>query len=72
MSNYVQLLHNISLIGQVLTSWLIASFAVRVPLQARDRRDDMPQEKPGPHHDHPGHKAGDLDQHGHRDKSDKR
>lgn len=30
----------------------------------------MPQEKPGPHHDHPDHKPGDLDQHGHRDKSD--
>lgn len=28
----------------------------------------MPQEKPGPHHDHPGHKPGDLDPHGHRDK----
>jgi hypothetical protein len=23
---------------------------------------------PGQHHDHPGHKPGDLDQHGHRDK----
>ena len=29
----------------------------------------MPQEKPGQHHDHPGHKPGDLDQHGHRDQS---
>lgn len=28
----------------------------------------MPQEKPGPHHDHPGHTPGDLDPHGHRDK----
>ncbi|MFB9342806.1 hypothetical protein ACFFTN_12805 [Aminobacter aganoensis] len=28
----------------------------------------MPQEKPGKHHDHPGHKPGDLDPHGHRDK----
>jgi hypothetical protein len=26
-------------------------------------------EKPGPHHDHPGHKPGDLDPHGHRDTS---
>jgi hypothetical protein len=26
-------------------------------------------EKPGEHHDHPGHKPGDLDPHGHRDKS---
>jgi hypothetical protein len=26
-------------------------------------------EKPGPHHDHPGHQPGDLDEHGHRDKS---
>jgi hypothetical protein len=24
---------------------------------------------PGEHHDHPGHKPGDLDPHGHRDKS---
>jgi hypothetical protein len=24
---------------------------------------------PGQHHEHPGHKPGDLDQHGHRDKS---
>lgn len=31
----------------------------------------MPEEKPGQHHDHPGHKPGDLDQHGHRDKSAK-
>ena len=29
----------------------------------------MPQEKPGQHHDHPGHTPGGLDQHGHRDKS---
>ena len=29
----------------------------------------MPQEKPGPHHDHPGHTPGDLDEHGHRDRS---
>jgi len=29
----------------------------------------MTQEKPGPHHDHPGHTPGDLDEHGHRDKS---
>lgn len=28
-----------------------------------------PTERPGPHHDHPGHTPGDLDQHGHRDKS---
>ena len=28
----------------------------------------QPTEKPGPHHDHPGHKPGDLDPHGHRDK----
>lgn len=27
------------------------------------------QEKLGQHHDHPGHKPGDLDQHGHRDQS---
>lgn len=29
----------------------------------------MAQEKPGQNHDHPGHKPGDLDEHGHRDKS---
>lgn len=29
----------------------------------------MATEKPGQHHEHPGHKPGDLDQHGHRDKS---
>lgn len=29
----------------------------------------MATEKPGQHHDHPGHKPGDVDQHGHRDKS---
>lgn len=29
----------------------------------------MSKETPGPHHDHPGHKPGDLDEHGHRDKS---
>lgn len=28
-----------------------------------------PTEKPGPHHDHEGHVPGDLDPHGHRDKS---
>mgnify|MGYP000197403445 CR=1 FL=1 len=28
----------------------------------------MPEEKPGPHHPHPGHVPGDLDPHGHRDK----
>lgn len=27
------------------------------------------KEQPGEHHDHPGHKPGDLDQHGHRDKA---
>lgn len=26
-------------------------------------------EKPGQHHDHPGHTPGDLDEHGHRDKA---
>lgn len=26
-------------------------------------------EKPGPHHPHEGHVAGDLDSHGHRDKT---
>lgn len=30
---------------------------------------NQPTEKPGPHHDHEGHVPGDLDQHGHRDKS---
>lgn len=29
----------------------------------------MPEDKPGEHHPHPGHKPGDLDQHGHRDKA---
>ena len=29
----------------------------------------MAQEKPGTHHEHPGHKPGDLDEHGHRDKT---
>ncbi|GHA38932.1 hypothetical protein GCM10007989_38350 [Devosia pacifica] len=29
----------------------------------------MAKEAPGEHHDHPGHKPGDLDPHGHRDKS---
>jgi hypothetical protein len=29
----------------------------------------MAQEKPGTHHEHAGHKPGDLDQHGHRDKT---
>lgn len=29
----------------------------------------MPEEKPGQHHEHPGHTPGDLDQHGHRDKA---
>lgn len=29
----------------------------------------MPKENPGQHHDHPGHKPGDVDQHGHRDKA---
>jgi hypothetical protein len=28
---------------------------------------DMPEEKPGEHHDHAGHTPGDLDPHGHRD-----
>ena len=28
----------------------------------------MSKEKPGEHHDHPGHKPGDLDPGGHRDK----
>lgn len=31
----------------------------------------MPQGKPGQYHDDPGHKPGDLDEHGHRDKSGK-
>lgn len=30
---------------------------------------NQPTEKPGPHHDHEGHVPGDLDPHGHRDKS---
>lgn len=29
----------------------------------------MTQDKPGPHHDHQGHKPGDVDQHGYRDKA---
>lgn len=29
----------------------------------------MPDGKPGEHHDHPGHKPGDPDQHGHRDEA---
>lgn len=29
----------------------------------------MAEEKAGVHHDHPGHTPGDLDAHGHRDKS---
>ena len=29
----------------------------------------LPTEKPGPHHDHQGHVHGDLDPHGHRDKT---
>jgi hypothetical protein len=30
---------------------------------------NQPTEKPGPHHPHQGHVPGDLDPHGHRDKS---
>ena len=32
----------------------------------------MPQDKPGQHHDHPGHESGDVDQHGHRDKAERK
>lgn len=32
----------------------------------------MTKERPGTHHDHPGHTPGDLDPHGHRDKDEKK
>lgn len=32
----------------------------------------MSQDKSGPHHDHPGHKPGDNDEHGHRDQAGKK